>query len=57
MEAKFIIDELNSLFQKNYNMLSIDSMSRTEILQLIANVLLKLEVLEHVSKQKECFFK
>lgn len=49
MEAKFIVDELNALFQKNYNMLSLDGMSRIEMLQLISNVLKALEVLDNVS--------
>lgn len=49
VETKYIIDELNSLLNKNYNMLSLDSMSRIETLQLICNVLQRLEVLDNVS--------
>lgn len=47
-EAKFIVEELNKLLDKNYNMLTIDSVSRIEMLQIIGNVLHKLDVLDDV---------
>lgn len=50
-ELKFIVEHVNKLFGTNYNMMSFDSMSNTSVLQVLGDVLVKLEVAEKVSKR------
>lgn len=59
-EAKFVVEELNKIFKTDYNMLSLDSKTRAEVLQLICDVLNYLDAMDKVRivyifiKMKSC---
>lgn len=48
-ELKTIVDNVNKMLDTNYNLMSFDSLSNINLLQVLGDVFIKLGVLEKVS--------
>lgn len=47
-ELKSLVDNVNKMLDTNYNLMSFDSLSNTNLLQVLGDVLVKLGVMEKV---------
>lgn len=47
-ELKTLVDNVNKMLDTNYNLMSFDSLSNTNLLQVLGDVLTKLGVMEKV---------
>lgn len=51
-ELKSIVENVNRMFDTNYNLMSFDSLSNTNLLQVLGDVLVKLDIAEKVLYDK-----
>lgn len=48
-ELKTVVDSVNKMLDTNYNLMSFDSLSNMNLLQVLGDVLVKLGIIEKVS--------
>lgn len=54
-ELKIVVDNVNKMLDTNYNLMSFDSLPNTNLLQVLGDVLVKLDVIDKVTLNTSCF--